>query len=1597
MSPRAYGALVVSALACFSGSVASHAQERSPHDVIGGRDSSVLGSRIVAAPMVFEPNHGQAGPSVTFVARGQGYRVELAGHTAHVGLVSGSAARPEMLTMQVVGGMPGAPVRALDRQPGRSSYFIGADSARHLQDVPHFGRVEVERVYPGIDLAFYGNQQRLEYDFIVSPGGEPSRIRLAFSGHDTMTLSPDGDLVFRWGARELRQPRPVLYQLPGRDPVQGRFVVEANGSVSFDVPEWDRTRTLVIDPTIVFSSYFGGSGIDNARAVAVDPTGNIYLAGETYSANFPTANPLQPSSGGATDAFVMKLDATGTTILYSTYLGGTSSENATGIAVDAAGSAYVVGRTTSSTFPRVGTGTGLATCLFGAFITKLTPTGNGLSYSGCIPGTDEGVGIAVDGTGRAYVTGRLFGNTLPLVNAAQTTPSDIFVGRLNPGGTAWQYLTYLGGASVAGQFRNSYSAGLALNAAGEVCVTGRTNADNFPVLGALQPLRGSTDQYNDDAFVTKYSATGSVVFSTYLGGTGLDRGNAVAIDAAGSCHVTGSAGAGLPLVNAALGFRGGFSDAFVTVYNPAGTAYRYSTYLGGSLEEGSNGIAIDPSGSAHIAGSTSSSDFVPLNPLQPGLVDIGGVRGSTTGGASFTTSGLAGVTVTALAISPTNAQLHYAGTTNGIYRSTNGGTTWTRADSGLPYTRVSSLAIAPNNACVIYAGIETDLTNSEIPPTITIRNTYAVLALSTDCGATWNVPAGGPAGKEVKSLAFSGGTNPALYLSLTTNNASSGCCFPQPGVSRWYNGINTTYIFADSSSDTNYVMAADPVSACIGYAGGFSGLVRWSSSCDAPNWAPFGAPLNGPVTALATHSTSPGMLLAGTGTGTIYRKLSFGAPWVPIITVRGSINSIVFQPGNPLIAYAAGGGGTLYRTTDAGLTWTAWSTIGPATAALAVTAANQNVVLAGGRTGTDAFYARFSAAGLLLDSTWLGGPTADVARGIALHPTGDVVIVGTTGSGAFPVTAGVIGPNPIGLVDGFVARLGPTAACTYGINPLAAAIPTGGGAGTVNVTSQPGCAWTASSNAGFITVTAGASGFGNGAVSYSVVANTGGLQRQGTITIAGQTFTVTQSGAATPTITLSPAVLPGAVITRPFPVTAITQSGGTNPATFTVTSGSLPPGLGLTSTGTLSGTPTALGTFGFTITATDANGFTGARAYSIAVVSPTMQPPVLPGGTVGITYPTTTMSVTSVTPPVTFLIVSGALPSGLTLTVAGVLSGTPTVAGTFDFRIAGTDSTAFTVARDYTITIAPAPAPGSLRDLAIDFGPATGLWLAANQTAASAQWRLLHGLSPTALTSGDLDGNGRSDVILTFPGLGVWVYFNDSSWSQIHGVDAVEMAAGDLDGNGMDDLVLSFASYGIWVRYNNSTWVQRHGFPSRGMAIGNVDGDAGGRADLVVNFAGYGVWLFTNNSSWSQLHGFNAAEMRLGDLDGNGRRDLVVSFTGYGVWIRWDSGAWTQLHGLNSAGLVIGNIDGDAGQQEDVIISFPGYGVWTWKNRATWTKIHGLNATLFGATDVDASGRADVILSFSGYGLWLWRNDGDYVQLHGLSPELVATGRVDTN
>lgn len=625
-------------------------------------------------PLYFEPNVGQTDPAVKFMSRGPDHALLLT--PSEMVVVTWESEKTATVRMKLPGGNPSPRISGAEPFPGRTNYFLGNDPAHWHTNVPTYGKVKYESVYPGVDLEYYGNQQQLEYDFVIAPGADPQRIRMSFSGAKRLEINAQGDLVVHAGGAEVLYRKPRVYQPrsgsagPQEKLIVGRYILKSDSEVAFEVAPYDAAKPLVIDPTVVFSTYLGGGLADGAFGVTTDSSGNVYVTGGTTSTPgsappFPiTTGAYQTTFGGAQapasctsafafecgDAFVAELNPTGTSLVYATYLGGSSEDEGRGIAVDASGNAYICGTTSSSNFPTMN---GLPAGFTGttdAFVAELNPTGFTLLYSTLLGGSGgaantgltAGCSLALDSSNSVYVTGStnaldfpttpgVVQRTCPSCTATPQEPG-VFVAKLNTtlaGTLSLIYSTFLGGSGANRAFS------IAVDFADNAYVAGATTSVDFPVQPNPNPIQpggfgggGTTcgpilNMVCGDGFVTKLDPTATaIVYSTYLGGSGEDGAAGIVVDRSGNAYVSGGTDSNnFPTTAGAFQtkFGGGSADcsktggacgdAFLVKINPAGTALVYGTYLGGSNDDLAFGLQVDAAGNAYVTGVTDSADF----------------------------------------------------------------------------------------------------------------------------------------------------------------------------------------------------------------------------------------------------------------------------------------------------------------------------------------------------------------------------------------------------------------------------------------------------------------------------------------------------------------------------------------------------------------------------------------------------------------------------------------------------------------------------------------------------------------------------------------------------------------------------------------------------------------------------------------------------------------------------------------------------------------------------------------------------------------------------------------------------------------------------
>ena len=620
--------------------------------------------RVAGLPLRFEPNLGQADQPVRFIARGPGYLLQLRSsefYLTHsrtniadvVNERPGTGHLPvrevsrESLRISLAGAWASAPMTGENRRPGVSHYLRGTRREGWLRDVPHFAAVTAHEVYPGIDVRYYGNQGRLEYDFILAPQADPGHIRLRFDRPERggrpvePALERGGGLVLSTGAAEMRQRPPVAYQTVNgrRRGIACAYRLDSEGTVRLALGKYDRSQALVIDPILTYSGYLGGVDDDAVLGVAADPFGNAYVTGLTSSVNFPVAAAIQPLQPDPIDAFVTKINASGSEVIYSTYLGGSvpmagagsSNDIGWGIAVDGAGNAHVVGSTDSDDFPTTA-GSVQPVPLGGggeAFVAKLNAAGDDFVYSTYLGGAEAAMDIAraikLDVKGFAYVGGLTASPTFP------TTPgsyqevygggnSDGFLCKIPGDGASLEWCTFLGGGPSIKSSGDDYITSISLDPTAVhtsvVYAAGSTNAHNFPL---ERPLQITPTRF--DGFITKFTDDGSaILYSTFLGGNRDEVIYGIAVDDRGAAYVVGTT-ASKRFENTpdpVQPYGGGDTDAFIARLHPKATHLEYFTFYGFKGTDLGRGIAVDSQGRAWVTGAVNYPNAATVLPGAPG-------------------------------------------------------------------------------------------------------------------------------------------------------------------------------------------------------------------------------------------------------------------------------------------------------------------------------------------------------------------------------------------------------------------------------------------------------------------------------------------------------------------------------------------------------------------------------------------------------------------------------------------------------------------------------------------------------------------------------------------------------------------------------------------------------------------------------------------------------------------------------------------------------------------------------------------------------------------------------------------------------------------
>ena len=956
----------------------------------GGDRRSTVKHSYLKTPLRFERRTGTSGD---FIGRGIGYAVSLSNGDAIVTL-GRPGEKPETITIRLAGRRRSVEASTERELPGRSNHVIGNDPRQWKTGIPAYARVAYYDVYPGVDLVYYGTQQQLEYDFVVRPGASPADIGFDIAGARTVKLDDEGNLVIETERGSLTHRAPVLYQdVEGtRRAVDGAYAVGADGRVSFTTGPYDPQFPLVIDPVLSYATYLGGSLEERIHGVAIDSSGSIIVAGETYSADFPTANAIQPQIHNLGDAFVAKLTPAGDALVYATYLGGSHQDSAVAVDVDGSGATYVTGSTFSWDFPTLN---GFQTANSGqadTFVLKLNPGGE-LVYSTFLGGMleDYATAIDVDGFGRAHITGSSLSADFPLASPLQSSLGGSPVFRTTTGGDTW--------VGLGNGLRTVNVFAFAIDpAAPETVYAGSYLEGVFKSTDAgatwLPTGREGEGQRQVVSLAVGGGTPSAVFAATWFGiHRSLDGGDSwnLVLPSSGAASVVVSPQSP-STVYAGLNANGFPSGVFKSI--DGGESWSDT-----GLAESVNALTV--SGSTVYA-ATARGVF------------------SSIGGEGWTPAnpGMPSSQPTAIAADPTNPAVVYAATFDGLFKTLNGGASWDVIPvlAGVP---IAALAISQSD-----------------PSTLIVSVLWGGTAISNDAGENWRLTHSASA--VVWAI--------AIHPSVATTAYLGGTMFRDAFVA-------TIGAAGDTLEFSTYLGGSDNERATdiAVDANGARYIVGETGSRDLPVVNAVQAALGGLQDAFATRIGPEGVTyttyIGGSGFDSVPRMAVdaagnahiAGLTWsrdFPVVNAyqpeaAGGSNeafvSVLAPSGTFLYSTYLGGTGAETNSgqslgpdvavSDAGDTYVTGSTM---SLDFPVSADAVQGTHGGGQN--DAFVARFDAAGQLRYSTYLGGSGDDYGRAIALHLNGPVAVAGYTSSTDFP-TRDAFQPIPSGSDEGFIARI----------------------------------------------------------------------------------------------------------------------------------------------------------------------------------------------------------------------------------------------------------------------------------------------------------------------------------------------------------------------------------------------------------------------------------------------------------------------------------------------------------------------------------------------------------------------------------------------
>jgi len=1547
-------------------------------------------------PLAFEKQTG--GSREQFVARGQGYIVGLENGKTSIG-VSTKDKKTHAVSLEFAGSrqsiraVPGAEL------PGKVNYIRGNDPRKWQVGLPTYARITYPDAYPGIDVVYYGNQQQLEFDLLVRPGADPEAIRLKIAGAGRLSI--DGTGALDLGVVRVALPR-IYQEINGtQERVPGRFIVVAPDVVAFRIEVWDHTRPLVIDPVIAlpaftYSTLLGGStGSTAGQGIALDSSKNMYVAGYTSSGDFPVVNASQSAIDGTQqDGFVTEIDAAGTAFLYSTYIGGSASDQLQAIAVDSTGAAWVAGFTASTDFPLVSATQSSSGGGTDAVVVKLNSSGVPV-FSTYLGGSafDEAFGVAVDTLKNAYVTGYTdgpFPTSSGVFQSSNNGSSNVFVAKFSSTASE-SYATLVGGMGSDKGFA------IAADTLGNAYVTGSSTSSailNAPTGGAQ-----TTNAGGGDTFVAKVNPNGTgLVYFTFLGGAAADQGNAIAVDLLGDAYIAGStASTGLATTGVEQTSPGGGTDGFVAELNPLGTKFTFVTYLGGNRQDQINGLAIDGLGNIFVAGQTESSNFPVPSALEPSVPGTGVTLFQTTnsGGAwSALDTNIPGA-VFDVSADPVTSGTIVVTTEQGIYRTTNGGSSWTQQLSGLFTAASLSRSLAAPNT--LYAAEST--------------GGFPTTYLSTDGGVTWIAKGSIPEllfapnfvqGSGIVADPLTAGT--AYAFSFTGSFVSGAVQKTTDSGQTW----NPAITGLTSKTFLSALVAGADGSL---YAATLNSGV-YKSTDQGGSWAAINTGLP-PAGNLLQHSitvsaTNPSILYLATGTQ-IYTTTNGGTSWTavsPTPGYKGNPGALVVavSPLNSSIVYTWSA--YAYMSTDGGNTWAYAGLPGITVNAFAFDPLSSTHVFAVVGATNEAFAARMNSSGTgLAWSTYLGSMSGSQAFGVATDGAGNAFVTGSAGNGAggFPTTPGALEPS-LTNASAFVAQISDVAtSCTYTVSPAAQTIAGGGQFAWFTLLAPSGCAWNASSDSAWATFPYGTSGTGTVVVSVQATANSTGASRTAHLKIGGQTVTLTQADSSC-TYSISPSSF--SVPAAGGPVSVNLTTGAGCPWTVSDYSGAVAITSGASGTGS--------GVIALTVSA---NTGTASRQLSLAVGSTSIAivqasstqlfqaisfgplnnqalgsiPPALSAiATSGLTvyFSSNTSTVCTASGTTVTLVATGAC----TIVAnqpgdAGFIAATPVtqsftvttgtaqtisfdpipnrIFGISPFAIAAQSSALLPVSFTVTTTavcrisdnlVMPLSA-GTCSIAASQPGNAT--YNAATSVtssftvatakpsgtfAAAAGGPFTVGSSPQSVAVGDFNGDGVPDLAVTnFSSGNVTVLlgtgtgaFNASTNSPFTvQSNPRTVAVGDFTGNGKQDLIAAnSADDSISVLLGNGsgefTAEPNSPFASvpAGLVVGDFNGDGiedvaatGLTSDTVKVLLGDGAGGFTGSHNGIPFRvGSSPQSVTVGDFNGDGIEDLAIAnFSGSSVTVLQGDGAgnFTEFMGSpfgvgpHPYSVAVGDFNGD--------------------------------------------------------------------------------------